>query len=209
MIVRGVVRPLCVILAIVIGIPLGAAQAPQQPAATAGSQTVPAVLKIIVLEGNNGTNSISLGRSVTPIIEVRDQNEFPLEGATVVFTLPAAGPGGTFPGNKTSFTTRTDPQGQASAPFLVNGLPGRVRIGVIATAGNRKGEIQIDQTNSAGGYIGPALARRPWYKKWYIWAIVGGAAGAGAAVALTRGGGSSSSSTITIIPGGPVFGGPR
>ena len=106
MIVPGVVRPLCVILAIVIGIPLGAAQAPQQPAATAGSQTVPAVLKIIVLEGNNGTNSISLGRSVTPIVEVRDQNEFPLEGATVVFTLPAAGPGGTFPGNKTSFTDR-------------------------------------------------------------------------------------------------------
>jgi hypothetical protein len=209
MIVRGVVRPLCVILAIVIGMPLGAAQAPQEPAASAGSQTVPSALKIIVLEGKNGTNSISLGRSVTPIIEVRDQNEFPLEGATVVFTLPAIGPGGSFPGNKTSFTTRTDSQGQASAPFLVNGLPGRFRIDVIATAGNRKGEIQIDQTNSAGGYIGPAQSSRPWYKKWYIWAIVGGAAGAGAAVALTRGGGSSSSSTITIIPGGPVFGGPR
>lgn len=210
MILPGVVRPLSLILTFAVSIPLGFAQTPQVPVPANGPQTVPSALKIIVLQGNNSTNSISLGQSVTPIIEVRDQNEFPVEGARILFSLPAAGPGGTFPGNQPSFTTRTDSQGQASAPFIVNGLSGRFRIAVVATSGNRKGEAQIEQINSVGGYIGPVLSHRPWYKKWYILAIVGGAAAAGTAIALQHGSGSSSSSsTITIIPGGPVFGAPR
>lgn len=209
MIVPGIARPLCAILAAILAASLGSAQAPQQASQPAAPQSVPSVLKVVVLEGNNSTNSIPLGRSVTPIVEVRDDNDFPVEGATVVFTLPATGPSGVFPGNRTSLTTRSDARGQAAAAFMVTATAGRFRIQVTATAGNRKGETWIDQTNTTGAYIGPAIARKPWYKKWKIWAIVGGAAVAGGVVALTRGGSSASPPAITITGGGPVFGGPR
>jgi hypothetical protein len=162
------------------------------------------------LEGNNAFNSIPLGRSVAPVVEVRDANEFPVEGATVIFTLPAAGPSGVFPGDRKSLTTRSDARGQATAAFMATGAPGKFRIQVTATLGNRKGETSIDQTNTTNAYIGPTIAKKRWYKKWQTWAIIGAAAGAGTAVALTRGGGSSSSSTgVTITSGGPVFGGPH
>ncbi len=209
MIVPGIARPLCAILAALLAAPLGSAQPPQQASQPAVPQSVPSVLKIVMLEGNNSTNSIPLGRSVTPIVEIRDDNDFPVEGATVVFTLPETGPSGVFPGNRTSLTTRSDARGQAAAPFMVTGTPGKFRIQVRAAAGNRKGEAWIDQTNTTGAYIGAAIARKPWYKNWKIWAIVGGAAAGGGAVALTRGGGSSSSPGITITGGGPIFGGPR
>ena len=95
MIVPGIARPICAILAALLAAPIGSAQAPQQ-LPSAASQSVPSVLKIIVLEGNNAFNSIPLGRAVTPIVEVRDDNDFPVEGATVVFTLPTTGPSGVF-----------------------------------------------------------------------------------------------------------------
>jgi hypothetical protein len=209
MIASGIARPLCIVLAAILGAPFGSAQTSPEAPKTAAPQSAPPVLKIVVLEGGNATNSIPLGRSVTPVIEVRDENEFPVEGATVVFTLPQSGPGGSFPGNRSAFTTRSSAQGQAAAPFLVNNVAGRFRIQVTATAANGKGETWIDQTNTTGGYIGPAISKRAWYKKWYIWAILGAAAAAGGAVALTRGNGGSSAPTITIIPGGPVFSGPH
>jgi hypothetical protein len=201
-----------VVLALLLCLPAGVAQTPQTPLAKPQEQTkpprdtaqapVPGSLRIIVLEGNNVVNSIPLGRSVMPVVEVRDENELPVEGATVVFTLPENGPGGTFAGNQNALTARSNSQGQTAAPFLINGLSGKFEIKVTATLGNRMGETVITQTNAAGGQVGKAAVSKPWYKKWYVWAIVGGAAAAGGvtAWALTRG-----SDTVTITPGGPVF----
>jgi hypothetical protein len=180
------------------------AQAPQNPPKPADVQPAPAPLNVSVIEGNNAINSIPLGRSVTPVVEVRDQNDFPVEGATVVFTLPASGPGGTFLKNPTVFTTLTDAHGQASAPFTVNGIPGKFQLQVTATLGNRRGEAVVTQTNTTGGYIGPAMPHRSWYSKWTTWAIIGGAATAGiVAWAVTRS--SSSKTAVTLTPGAPVF----
>jgi hypothetical protein len=180
------------------------------------AQPSPSRLNIAVLEGDNAVNSIPLGSSVTPVVEVRDANDFPVEGAVVVFTLPASGPGGTFPGNQNSYSTRSDSHGQASAPFLVNGLPGKFAIKVTATSGSRMGEASITQSNSVGAYVGVAPAKRPLYKRWYTWAIAGGAVAVVLAVVLTRGGKSSVSTAppaappvIVVTPGPPVFGGPQ
>ena len=188
----------------------------QQPAAEPG-QAIPSRLGITILEGENAVNSISLGSSIAPVVEIRDANDFPVEAATVVFTLPASGPGGTFPGNQASYTTQSDARGQATAPFLINGLPGKFVINVKATSGNRTGEASITQTNAVGGYIGTAPpAKRPLYKRWYVWAIAGGAIAAILALTLTHG--SSSTPTVPIqttppvvgvTPGPPVFGGPH
>src|SRR5215471_10153645 len=104
-------RCLCWILAFLLTAASVFSQPSQVPAAP---QAVPSRLGITVLEGENAVNSISLGSSVTPVIEVHDSNDFPLEGAIVVFALPANGPGGSFPGNQTSYTTRSDSRGQAT-----------------------------------------------------------------------------------------------
>jgi hypothetical protein len=166
-------------------------------------------LKIRVLEGGNVINSISLGQSIAPVIEVRDQNDMPVEGATVVFTLPDSGPGGTFPGGNSSFTVRSNAQGQATCPFHANAIPGKFRIKVAATAGTRTGEIDFAQTNSPGAYVGRVVPPKPWYKKWYVWTIVGGAAAAGLTIWATHGSSTSSNTTVVITPGGPVFGSPH
>src|SRR5450631_2683960 len=83
------------------------AQSPRSQASAkaeaAGSNVAIPELRIRVLEGENAINSISQGQSIPPVAEVRDQNDMPVEGATVVFTLPESGPGGSFPGGRASF----------------------------------------------------------------------------------------------------------
>jgi hypothetical protein len=193
-------------MAVLMGVQAAFAQAPQGPPKPAAPEVAPSPLNVAVIEGNNAVNSIPLLRSVTPVVEVRDQNDFPVEGATVVFILPEHGPGGTFLKTLTTYTTVSDAHGQATAPFVVNNVPGKFQIMVTATLGNRRGEATVTQTNTTGSYIGPALPHRSWYKKWPTWAIIGGAATAGiVAWVVLRGSGSSSKTTVTITPGGPVF----
>lgn len=193
--------------------PCGFAQSPQlgtpAKAGTVGADAARSGLKIRVLEGGNVVNSIALGQSIPPVVEVRDPNDMPVEGAQVEFTLPSSGPGGTFPGGGTSYTVRSNAQGQATCPFRANALPGKFKITVVATDGARTGELQFSQTNSSGTYAGRLVPSRPWYKKWYVWAIVGGAAAAGLTIWATQGGSSSKGTTVVITPGGPVFSTPN
>ena len=207
----GVARPLSCLLAFLISVPVGLGQEPPiaPKANPPASERIPSRLTIFVLEGAKAINSMPLMRSVTPIVEVRDENEFPVEGATVVFTLPEKGPGGRFPSNSVSFTTRADARGQAAAPFTVNNDAGKFQITVNATSGNRKGEVSITQTNTTGSFVGVADKPRPWYTKKKNLIIIGvvGAGAIGAAIALTRG--SSSGGTVIFSPGGPTIGGPR
>lgn len=207
MIVSGVLRPLCVVLAALFAAPCGFAQAPLPATPTAPPAVAGQPLSIAVLEGKDAVNSIPLLRSVAPVVEIRDQNDFPVEGATVVFTLPEQGPGGTFAGGGTSFSTRSDSHGQATPPPIVPRLAGKFEIKVSATAGDRKGETLIAQTNSTGTYSGPALSGgRPFYRKKLTWIVAGSAAAAVILViALTHHSGSGSSTAVVITPGVPVF----
>src|SRR5439155_20668973 len=53
-------------------------------------------LTIKVLEGEDGVNIIQKNTAVKPVVEVRDRNNLPVAGATVVFILPDSGPSATF-----------------------------------------------------------------------------------------------------------------
>ena len=207
----GSPRSLSLLLAgILCGTPCGLAQSPQPPAPATAKTTaqdlLPSELKLRALEGNNVINSIPLGRSVAPVVEVLDENDFPVEGASVVFTAPESGPGGTFPGGAHSFTVSSNAQGQATCPFRPNAEQGKFQFTVVATSGSRTGQIVLTQTNSAASYVGRVVPGRPLYKKWYFWAIIGGAAATGLAVWATN---RSSNTTVVITPGGPVFGIPH
>ena len=67
--------------------------------AVAGSATTTAAvaeqdpgLRIVVLEGEDSVNIIGQGTAVPTVVEVRDRNDLPVSGASVVFLL---GEGGT------------------------------------------------------------------------------------------------------------------
>ncbi len=207
----GLSRSLSLLLvAILCGSPCGFAQSqqPQTPApAKTGAPEAPvAELRLRVLEGDNVMNSIPLGQAIAPVVEVRDDNDFPVEGASVIFNVPESGPGGSFPGGAHTFTVSSNAQGQATCPFRANTQPGRFKFTIVATSGSRTGQITVTQTNSAATYSGRIVPARPIYKKWYFWAIIGGAAAAGVAVWATS---RSSNTTVVITPGGPVFGVPH
>lgn len=205
MIIAGITRPLTSFLIFLIAAPAGLAQLPQPPARTSPDLTGPP-LHLVVLEGNNVVNSIPLLRSVAPVVEVRDQNEFPVEGAAVVFTLPEQGAGGTFAAGGSRYTTRTDSHGQATTPPIVPRTPGKYTLNVSATSGNSKGEVTINQTNSTGDYVGPVIPEKVWYKKRRTWILAGGAVAAAVIVIAVHGSGSSSSPTsVVVTPGPPVF----
>lgn len=213
MINLGLLRSTSIFLTLLIGVPPGFAQIPRTPGQVnvPVQQPEPAAvpLTIAILEGSNSVNSISSLRSIPPIVEVRDQNDFPVEGATVVFTLPASGPGGRFPGGASTFSTRSDSHGQAAAPLFAPINAGKFEIQVTASLGNRKGEVVIHQTNSTGEYSGPPIPSKPFYKKPLVLALIG-AAVAGTVVAIVLATGSSStptstSTSVTITPGSPIF----
>ena len=217
MIRAGWAHPLCAILVSLLAVPSGFAQAPipapppavpsapGAPSAQGGSKTPGGTLNIAVLEGNNMVNSIPLLRSTPAVVEVRDSNDLPVEDAAVTFTLPEQGPGGTFVQGGKTFTTRSDARGQAIAPQVIPAGAGKFQITVTATAGDRKGEALISQTNSEGAYVGPPLPPPAWYKKKLIWAVVGGAVVGVVLIIVLTHHSKSTPSTVVITPGPPVF----
>lgn len=143
-------------------------------------------LKIYALVGDRAINSSDQNISYPPIIEVRDQNERPVERAQVVFLLPESGPGGSFPGKKTTFITTTNSQGQAAATgFQANSQFGDFTIRVRATFGNLSGEMLIQQTNRQRIAVGP-FVQKPWWKRKRVWLVAGAAAGGLTASLLLR-----------------------
>jgi len=47
----------------------------------------PKQLRIVVIEGEGAINIIQQKTAVAPVVEVRDQNNLPVAGATVTFTI--------------------------------------------------------------------------------------------------------------------------
>jgi hypothetical protein len=176
--------------------PLGA----QEKAASPNSPK----LTVLVLQGQRAVNFIPDRHGTMPVVEVRDHNALPVEGAEVVFTLPASGPSGVFAGGSRVARIRTNADGQAAVAFTLNEEAGAFQIQVTVASGQSAGEAVISQTNSMRSVRQAGTrAKKAWYRSWVFWTVVAGAAGAGTAVALTRGGNSSPS--ITILPGSPTF----
>lgn len=215
----GIQAALVILLASLLVLPPeAAAQAPGGPSPAAAPQASPNLapqapaptplsveaLTIYILEGQNEIHDIRVPATATPVVEVRDENMLPVQGADVTFQLPPTGPSGTFAGQQLTFKTKTNDQGQASATFMPNSITGRFTIAVTAQSGNRAGRANITQSNAMRAGISQpkqGLLKFAWWK-------VGVLAGVGALVAIlvTRGGGSGSSPTL--IPGTPTFGAP-
>jgi hypothetical protein len=190
-----------------------AQEAPRVPPVPGGAQTAPdlrsGTLKIFVLQGEAAINSVPEHTAVMPVVEVRDANNRPVEGAEVVFQLPATGPGGYFTGHEYSTKVKTNLQGQAGAAFTPNDIPGRFTIRVTAAMGPRTGHVTITQTNSLHARESTQVRKKTSGRKIAAIVAVAGGAAAVAAILATRGGHSGTRTrTITVTPGSPTVGRP-
>ncbi|HEX4137653.1 MAG TPA: hypothetical protein VHY84_23790 [Bryobacteraceae bacterium] len=183
------------------------AQAPAQPQAPIAPLPTVQSLKVLVLEGNKSINNISRHIGIQPIVEVRDENDQPVEGAIVVFRLPPSGPGGSFPGNSPTLKVGTNAQGQAAASgFVPNDQQGRFDIHVTASYENRTGETTVSQTNSLNNLSRLVITQKKplWRSKWVLIGV-GAAVAGGIVLALTLSGGSSKQQ-VAITPGAVTIG---
>lgn len=173
----------------------------QTPAAAQPGAPMVQSLKVIVLQGQNSVNDTNRHIGIQPVIEVRDENDLPVEGANVVFRLPPSGPGGMFDGKSYSKTVRTNAQGQAGiSGFVPNSQEGDFDFHVTALAGNRMGEAVIRQTNAQNRLVmvAPKPKKTPLWRNKYVLIAAGAAVATGVAVALTKGSGNKN---VTITPG--------
>ena len=176
----------------------------------------PEGLRIVVIEGEDSVNIIGQGTAVPTVVEVRDRNDLPVSGASVVFLL---GEGGTATLNAglSQVTLTTNALGQAAV--TVNPVAsGAVQLSVNATFQGQAAATTIVQTNAAsaaaaagagggaaggtGGAAGGAAAggaAGAGLGTGAIVGIVGGAVGAGLGVRQAVAGGDSSPS-IPPVP---------
>lgn len=162
-------------------------------------------LHLVVLQGLAAVNDVRAPTTTMLVVEVRDENYRPLEGATVEFELLATGPSGSFEGGVRVKKAITNAQGQAFTGFEPNPAAGRFSIKARATYGTRTGMVTIMQPTKTG------QSRISRHKTLAIMIAVAVAGAATAAILTTRGGASSPSPkpTVTITSGIPTFGSPQ
>jgi hypothetical protein len=148
-------------------------------------------LRIVVIEGEGAVNIIQQKTAVAPIVEVRDQNNLPVVGATVTFTIQG-GKTAVFAGGSQTLTVTTNAAGRAVAAAVNPLNSGTVQIQAAAAFQGQAAAATITQTNvmtaaQAGASTGgPAGGGGGGLGVGAIAGIAGGVAAAGAAVVLTQ-----------------------
>lgn len=169
-------------------------------------------LRVIVLQGQGATHEAARGLAALTVVEVRDENDKPVEGAVVTFRIPQDAQAGSFAGGKLSYTGRTNSQGQVGMTgFIPSQQPGNLDITVTAVFGHLTGQARISQ-RTVESFL-PSVKTKTFWQKWKWPILIGAGAAIGGGVwAGTRGGGGGvpSNPTIVVSPGGPiVVGGPQ
>jgi hypothetical protein len=172
--------------------------------ASAQNATSSAGLKIVVIKGEDAVNVIQQKSAVAPIVEVRDRNDLPVAGATVVFTVN--GSGATFAGAQT-LSVVTNAAGQATAAGLTPTAAGAVNISATAAFQGQTAAVTISQSNvltaaaanaANAASAGSAASGAGGISAVKVLAIVGGIGAVGGGVAVAAGGsGSDSSASAT------------
>jgi len=169
----------------------------------AAAQSLPAMIRIVVVQGDGASGRVSQRAARDPAVRIVDEKEAPVVGAAVEFTLPTEGATGVFGNGAKTLTILSDARGDAVALGLrFNQVPGKVPVHVNASYKGLTAHTSILQIAEAppgykpggGGGKGKIVA---------IFAVIA-AAGAGGALAATRK--SSSSATTTPAATTPAIG---
>jgi len=168
--------------------------------AASGEAQTPGI-KITVLEGQGAINNIQQHRAKEPVVQVIEDQK-PVQGASVTFTLPDDGPSGFFGNGARMMTIQTDEKGQAVGRGLrPNQTGGRLQIRVTASFHGQTASAVISQINAepAGATSGGNG------KKFLILALIGGAAAGGIAAAMGGRSSSASQSPASSSPPGTIL----
>lgn len=106
-------------------------------------------LRIVVIDGEDGVNVLKKKTAVRPVVEIRDKNNLPIAGATVVFFLPRGGASAKFASGAKEFSVLTDASGRATSAALEPVKKGTFQIGVRASYQGQTASTSITQTNFA------------------------------------------------------------
>ena len=163
-------------------------------------------LKIVVVTGEDAVNIIQQRTAVAPIVEVRDRNDLPAAGVSVVFAV--RGGGASFAGGGEALTVTTDAAGRATASGLTPTGNGAIQINVTATHQGQTATANISQTNFATVQEAARAGRTPGPSNAGAAAAAGATAGVvgGTAAAGGAGGGGVSATTVAVIAGAGVAG---
>jgi hypothetical protein len=105
--------------------------------------------RVAVVDGEGALNSLPSHSVREPVVRVADRLGKPIPGVRVEFDAPKAGPGATFSGGSTHFSTTTNSEGVAKASGLRNnGVPGGFALLVhVSFQGQTIGEMTVHQIN--------------------------------------------------------------
>ena len=163
-------------------------------------------LSIRIIDGQGAINNVRARTARAPVIELRDEQDRPVSGASVTFQTPSTGPGAAF-GSEHVLMTQTDAEGRATGRGLVpNSVAGPFEIRVTASFNSRVASAAIRQINAS-----PSESRS---SKKVLWIGLAVGAAAGGVMAATRG--HSSPAGVPPVPaaailsaGGSSFGPPQ
>lgn len=153
--------------------------------------------RLVVIRGEGDQHNVKQGRATSQaVMEVRDENDKPVAGILLTFTLPSQGAGGAFVGGSQVTTLATNTAGRAAVTFTPNKVAGSYALKVSGNVQGQSVSASVAQTNLAavaGGLSTGAIV-----------AIVAVAAGAGIGAALAGGGGKKDTSPVinTATPPG-------
>lgn len=146
------------------------------------------VLQVRVVEASGPVHLAGSRSSVALVVEVLDDNGKPVQGATVVFRLPASGPGGTFANGLTTDVVQTGADGRASATGVRwSKTPGQFEIRVAAAKGQLRASAVSAHRVLAPAMDSPAAALSSGRSRRKIVLIVAGIAAGSAAAGLAVG----------------------
>jgi hypothetical protein len=176
------------------------------------AQSPPSQLQIVVVEGEGAIHHVGQTSGQSTLVRIADEAGKPVAGASVVFNLPTAGPGGEFSNGSKTLIVSTDARGEAAVRGLrVNRTPGKLQIHVNASYRGRTARTNITQFvmevpgSRAGGGSGKTIL--------VLLAIAGAAAGGGAYAITRKGNGgpaaAPAATPIGITPGTGTAGPPR
>ncbi len=166
-------------------------------------------LHLAVVAGDGAKHNVHEKFRIQPVVQVTDENDKPIQGATIVFTLPSKGPGGTFEHGRHTLTLNTDAQGRAGAYGIqLNKKLGPFKIDVTASYQGQTATASIAQTSIVGAKkpgSGPfGISNRTW-----VLLGLGALLIAGAIVAAHNLKSRPNPNVLTGTPGTPTVGGPK
>jgi hypothetical protein len=215
--------PAMLLIAVLPAVLLGQEPAPRTPMPQVAVPPAPAPvpppsaqftgsLSVRILSGDGAVNNVVRYTPNPTEIEVRDEADQLVPGASITFTFPATGPSGRFADSSRTWTTMTDNRGRVLlSRFVPNRLEGSYQILVNATLGERTGTALIRETNVVAVTTAGAPKHLSSSAKVLIVLGVGAAVAAGSLLAIKGGsvGNNSTVPTTTISIGTISIGAPH